>query len=65
MPKAKVMAYQQYSILWEKLTALHQFSTQTKEPNLDRLARHWYDVNCLINTSLPILLRHPTGPAGA
>lgn len=51
LPKAKVMAYQQDFILWEKITALHQLSTQTKEPNPDRLARHWYDVDCLINTS--------------
>lgn len=48
LPKAKVRAYQKEYILWEKLTALHQFSTQSKEPNPIRLARHWYDVNCLL-----------------
>jgi hypothetical protein len=49
LPQAKVMAYQRDFILWEKLTALHQFSTQEKAPNPDRLARHWYDVDCLLN----------------
>jgi len=48
LPKASVMAYQSDFILWEKLTALHQFSTQEKAPNPDRLARHWYDVDCLL-----------------
>lgn len=48
LPKAKVMAYQRDFILWEKLTALHQFATQEKEPNPNRLARHWYDVDCLL-----------------
>jgi len=48
LPKAQVNAYQKDFILWEKLTALHQFCTQEKEPNPDRLARHWYDVDCLI-----------------
>lgn len=49
LPKAQVMAYQKDFILWEKLTALHQFSTQEKEPKPDRLARHWYDVDRLFN----------------
>ncbi|KGJ90459.1 hypothetical protein ND16A_1855 [Thalassotalea sp. ND16A] len=49
LPRAKVMAYQKEFILWEKLTALHQFSTQEKEPPPNRLARHWYDVDCLLN----------------
>ena len=48
LPRANVKAFQQDYILWEKLTALHQFSTQTKEPNPVRLARHWYDVDCLL-----------------
>ncbi len=48
LPKAQVKAFQKDFILWEKLTALHQFSTQEKEPNPDRLARHWYDVDCLL-----------------
>ena len=48
LPKARVNAYQQEYILWEKLTALHQFCTQDKNPNPDRLARHWYDVDCLL-----------------
>jgi hypothetical protein len=51
LPKAKVMAYQKDYILWEKLTALHQFSTQQNKPNTDRLARHWYDVDCLLAMS--------------
>jgi hypothetical protein len=48
LPKAKVTAYQKDYILWEKLTALHQFSTQNSNPNPKRLARHWYDVDCLL-----------------
>lgn len=51
LPQANVQAYQNDFILWEKLTALHQFSTQTKEPNPDRLARHWYDVACLLGAN--------------
>lgn len=47
-PTATVQAYEPGYILWGKLTALHQFSTQTKEPNPRRLARHWYDVDCLL-----------------
>ncbi|MDP4536905.1 nucleotidyl transferase AbiEii/AbiGii toxin family protein [Alkalimonas collagenimarina] len=48
LPQANVQAYENDFVLWEKLTALHQFSTQTKEPNPTRLARHWYDVSCLL-----------------
>lgn len=48
LPRANVNAFQQDYILWEKLTALHQFCTQTKAPNPTRLARHWYDVDCLL-----------------
>lgn len=51
LPQANVQAYQNDFILWEKLTALHQFSTQAKEPNPDRLARHWYDVSCLLSSN--------------
>ena len=47
-PVAEVEAYDPGYILWEKLTALHQFSTQEKDPNPVRLARHWYDVDCLL-----------------
>jgi len=47
-PTASVQAYDPAYILWEKLTALHQFSTQSKKPNSNRLARHWYDVDCLL-----------------
>ncbi|MFC4701517.1 nucleotidyl transferase AbiEii/AbiGii toxin family protein [Glaciecola siphonariae] len=50
LPKASVNAYQREYILWEKLTALHQFCSQDKEPNTNRLARHWYDVDCLLKT---------------
>ena len=49
LPKAQVSAYQADYILWEKLTALHQFCTQDSELNPDRLARHWYDVDCLLS----------------
>jgi len=49
LPKALVSAYQAEYILWEKLTALHQFCTQERSPNPDRLARHWYDVDCLLS----------------
>ena len=48
LPTATVNAYDTGYILWEKLTALHQFCTQTKAPNPARLARHWYDVDCLL-----------------
>lgn len=49
LPTATVNAYDTGYILWEKLTALHQFCTQTKAPNPARLARHWYDVDCLLS----------------
>lgn len=49
LPQAQVSAYQAEYILWEKLTALHQFCTQDSSPNPDRLARHWYDVDCLLS----------------
>lgn len=49
-PEANVQAYDADYILWEKLTALHQFSTQEREPSFNRLARHWYDVDCLLQT---------------
>ena len=48
-PTATVNAYDLDYILWEKLTALHQFSTQTKRLAAHRIARHWYDVDCLLN----------------
>ena len=51
-PVAKVQALDSAYILWEKLTALHQFSTQEKEPNLQRLSRHWYDVDCLLRNGI-------------
>lgn len=51
-PQAKVHAYHPSFILWEKLTALHQFSTMEKEPNTHRLARHWYDVDCMLQKSV-------------
>lgn len=47
-PQATVAAYHPGYVLWEKLTALHQFSTQEKEPDPHRLARHWYDVDRLL-----------------
>lgn len=47
-PQATVAAYHPGYVLWEKLTALHQFSTQEKDPVPHRLARHWYDVDCLL-----------------
>ncbi|MFP1821497.1 nucleotidyl transferase AbiEii/AbiGii toxin family protein [Lonsdalea quercina] len=48
LPTATVNAYDTGYILWEKLTALHQFCTQTRALNPERLARHWYDVDCLL-----------------
>lgn len=48
LPSATVRAYNPGYILWEKITALHQFCTQTKAPNPERLSRHWYDVDCLL-----------------
>ena len=50
LPQANVQAYENDFIFWEKITALHQFSTQTNDPNPDRLARHWYDVACLLQS---------------
>ena len=50
-PQATVAAYHPGYVLWEKLTALHQFSTQEKDPDSHRLARHWYDVDCLLQKS--------------
>lgn len=47
-PIANVQAYHPSYIVWEKLTALHQFSTQRKDPSSNRLARHWYDVDCIL-----------------
>ncbi|OZB15220.1 MAG: nucleotidyltransferase, partial [Marinobacter sp. 34-60-7] len=47
-PQATVAAYHPGYILWEKLTALHQFSTQEKDPDPYRLSRHWYDVDRLL-----------------
>jgi len=49
-PTASVQALDPAYIFWEKLTALHTFSTQEKEPNPHRLARHWYDVDCLLQS---------------
>ena len=51
-PTAKVQAFDPAYILWEKLTALHQFSTQERAPNPDRLARHWYDVDRLLSMNI-------------
>ena len=48
LPIGTVAAYDPNYILWEKLTALHQFSTQERAPSFNRLARHWYDVDCLL-----------------
>ena len=50
-PQAKVQVYDPSYIMWEKLTALHQYSTMEKEPNKHRLARHWYDVDCMLQKS--------------
>jgi len=49
-PTASVQALEPAYILWEKLTALHTFSTQEKDPDTHRLARHWYDVDCLLQS---------------
>ena len=48
LPTAQVEAFAPEYILWEKLTALHQFCTQTKKVETHRLARHWYDTDRLI-----------------
>jgi hypothetical protein len=49
-PSATVQAYDPDYILWEKITALHSFCTQTKALSTQRLSRHWYDVDCLLQT---------------
>lgn len=51
-PEAKVKAYEPSYVLWEKLTALHQFSTMEKDPDTYRLARHWYDVDCILQKEM-------------
>ena len=48
LPTAQVEAYHPDYIIWEKLTALHQFCTQLSPPNTLRLSRHWYDVDCIL-----------------
>lgn len=49
LPIAKdVLVFDPSYIVWEKLTALHQFCTSEKSPNAARLARHWYDVDCMM-----------------
>lgn len=48
LPTATVQAYDPSYIMWEKLTALHQYSTMESEPVTYRLARHWYDVDCML-----------------
>ncbi|WP_153827378.1 MULTISPECIES: nucleotidyl transferase AbiEii/AbiGii toxin family protein [Idiomarina] len=48
LPKAAVEAYHPDYIIWEKLTALHQFCTQENSPDTVRLSRHWYDVDCIL-----------------
>ncbi|KJG37808.1 hypothetical protein UA32_12315 [Photobacterium angustum] len=49
LPVAKnVLVFDPSYIVWEKLTALHQFCTSEKSPNAARLARHWYDVDCMM-----------------
>ncbi|WP_409523310.1 nucleotidyl transferase AbiEii/AbiGii toxin family protein [Nitrincola sp. MINF-07-Sa-05] len=52
LPTATVQAYDPAYIIWEKLTALHQYSTMEKEPNKHRLARHWYDVDCMLEKDI-------------
>ncbi|MDI4650576.1 MULTISPECIES: nucleotidyl transferase AbiEii/AbiGii toxin family protein [Pseudoalteromonas] len=43
-----VLVFDPSYIIWEKMTALHQFCTSEKQPNAARLARHWYDVDCMM-----------------
>lgn len=52
LPKATVQAYDPSYIMWEKLTALHQYSTMEREPDTHRLARHWYDVDCMLQKAV-------------
>lgn len=52
LPIANVAAYAPDYILWEKLTALHQFCTQTRSLHAHRLSRHWYDVYQILTKSL-------------
>lgn len=48
LPIATVEAYHPDYIIWEKLTALHQFCTQENPLDTVRLSRHWYDVDCIL-----------------
>ena len=52
LPTANPHAYHLGYIAWEKLTALHQFCTQQKQADPTRLARHWYDVYCLLERQI-------------
>ncbi|USD35989.1 nucleotidyl transferase AbiEii/AbiGii toxin family protein [Ferrimonas sp. SCSIO 43195] len=54
-----VKVFDEGYIIWEKLTALHQFCTQERIPDAARLARHWYDVDCLIQKGIVDPLEHP------
>ena len=58
LPTSQVQAYDKGYIIWEKLTALHQFSTQKNFPAPSRLARHWYDVDCIIQRQIVNPLEH-------
>lgn len=49
---SQVKVFDPNYIVWEKLTALHQFSTRSKMPNPARLARHWYDVDCIVQKNI-------------
>jgi hypothetical protein len=51
-PQSIVQVYDPAYILWEKLTALHQFSTMDRAPNVNRLSRHWYDVDCILRKQI-------------
>ncbi|MCL5254871.1 MAG: nucleotidyl transferase AbiEii/AbiGii toxin family protein [Gammaproteobacteria bacterium] len=48
LPRANVEAFHPDYIIWEKLTALHQFCTQENRLDTVRLSRHWYDVDCIL-----------------
>jgi hypothetical protein len=58
LPSANVAVYDSGYIVWEKLTALHQFCTQEKNEIANRLARHWYDVDCMLTKKMINPLEH-------
>jgi hypothetical protein len=59
LPTANVMSYDKHYIMWEKLTALHQYCHTKNLEKLNRSSRHWYDVFMLIDSQFCDPLSNP------